>query len=212
MPSMAQAVSGHNSKLLKEENQVEEQPGCNCRGGPQNCPVGGKCLTPNVIYEATVTETQTGSKETYTGVTSRQFKKRFYEHNTDMRKVKNRTKSCLSAHIWNLKDNGKSFTVSWKLKDRATSYNPTTKKCRICLKEKYHILYKADGASLNKRSEIFNTCRHRITKLLINVKTWVAHFFFWVWKNYLSFSNLCHNFVFPDDCDLRVIWNKPVEI
>ena len=159
-----------------------------------------------------MTETQTGSKETYTGVTSRQFKKRFYEHNTDMRKVKNRTKSCLSAHIWNLKDNGKSFTVSWKLKDRATSYNPTTKKCRICLKEKYHILYKADGASLNKRSEIFNTCRHRITKLLINVKTWVAYFFFWVWKNYLSFSNLCHNFVFPDDCDLRVIWNKPVEI
>ena len=85
---MAQAVSGHNSKLLREENQVEEQPGCNCRGGPQNCPVGGKCLTDNVIYEATVTETQTGSKETYTGVTSRQFKKQFYEHNTDIRKVK----------------------------------------------------------------------------------------------------------------------------
>ena len=128
---MAQAVSEHNSKLLREENQVEEQPGCNCRGG--------KCLTDNVIYEATVTETKTGSKVTYTGVINRQFKKRFYEHNTDMRKVKNRTKSCLSAHIWNLKDNGEIFTVSWKLKDRASSYNPTTKKSRICLKEKYHI-------------------------------------------------------------------------
>ena len=43
--------------------------------GGQYCPAGGMCLTKNVIYEATVTETQTGSKVTYTGVTSRQFKK-----------------------------------------------------------------------------------------------------------------------------------------
>ena len=171
MPNMAQAVSGHNSKLLREDSQTEEQPGCNCRGGPLNCPVGGRCLTSNVVYEATVTETISGTKETYTGVTGRPFKKRLYEYKTDMKKVKNRTKSCLSAHVWSLKDEGTDFNVSWKLKDRATPYNPTTKKCRICLKEKYHILYKADGASLNKKSEIFNSCRHRKTKLLLYVKS-----------------------------------------
>jgi hypothetical protein len=168
MPNMAQAVAGHNSKLMREDRPLVEQPGCNCRGGPQTCPVGGKCQTSCVVYEATVTETQSGNKETYTGVTSRTFKRRLYEHNADMRKQDGRSKTCLSAHTWSLKDDGIDFNVTWKLKDRATAFNPITKKCRICLKEKSHILYKADGASLNKRSEIFNTCRHRTQKLLEN--------------------------------------------
>ena len=168
---MSQAVSGHNAKLLREDRQAEEQPGCNCRGGPDTCPVGAKCLTDCVVYEATVTETLSGNKETYTGVTSRQFKQRLYEHNADMRKESGRIKSCLSSHVWDLKDRGVGYDVSWKLKDRSTAYSPVTKKCRICLKEKFHILYKRDGASLNKRSEIFNTCRHRKQKLLDNMKT-----------------------------------------
>ena len=171
MPNMAQAVSGHNAKLLKDDSLVEEMPGCNCRGGPANCPVEGKCLTSCVVYEARVTEQPSGKIETYTGVTGRRFKQRLYEHRTDMRKVKNRTKSALSSHIWNLKDNGVDFEVSWSLKDRSSAYNPTTKKCKICLKEKFYILYKPDGASLNKRGEIFNTCRHRTQRLLDNVKT-----------------------------------------
>ena len=85
MPNMAQAVSGHNSKLLREDSTVDEGPGCNCRGGPQNCPVGGKCLTDCVVYEAGVAETVSGKVEFYTGVTSRTFKARLYEHRTDMR-------------------------------------------------------------------------------------------------------------------------------
>ena len=124
-----------------------------------------------VVYEATITQVPSGHKETYTGVTARSFKVRFYEHNTDMRKVKSRTKSNLSSHVWDLKDSGINFKVSWKIKERSSAYNSTTKKCRICLKEKLHILYKREGATLNRRSEIFNTCRHRTTNLLNNVKT-----------------------------------------
>ena len=133
--------------------------------------MGGKCLTPCVVYEATVTETQTGKKETYTGVTSRPFKRRLYEHRTDMNKEENRTKTALSAHIWNLKDNSIEFQTTWKLKDRSADYNPVTKKCRICLKEKHHISFKSEGASLNKRTEIFNTCRHKNQKILEHAKT-----------------------------------------
>ena len=75
------------------------QPGCNCQGGPYNCPVEGRCQTSSVVYEATVTEDITGRKENYKGVTSRPFKKRYYEHNTDMRKETGRTKTALSSHI-----------------------------------------------------------------------------------------------------------------
>ena len=68
-----------------------------------------------------------------------------FEHSADMRKEDCRTKSGLSAHIWNLKDKGMDFNFGWRL-------NATLKKCRICLKEKFRILYKAEGASLNRRS------------------------------------------------------------
>ena len=58
------------------------------------------------------------------------------------------------------------------------SYNPLSKKCRICLKEKYFIMHRRDGSTLNKRSEVYNTCRHRRGKLLVNVKTWDYPSFF----------------------------------
>ena len=171
MPNMAQAVAGHNVKVLKEERQADQQPGCNCQGGPATCPVQGKCQTSCVVYEATVKQIPSGKTETYTGVTARTFKQRLYEHRADTRKESSRIKTCLSSHIWDLKDQNIQYEVSWKLKDRGTAFNPTTKKCRICLKEKFHIMYKPEGSSLNKRSEIFNTCRHRKKMLLEMAKT-----------------------------------------
>ena len=131
MPNMAQAVSGHNKKLLQEENQTDGGRMCNCQGGTQKCPVGGKCLTSCVIYEATVTQTLTGQKETYTGVTSRRFKERLYEHRTDMNNIKNRDNTSLSAHIWDLKDSGVDYNVTWRIKDRGSDYNPYVR-VRIC--------------------------------------------------------------------------------
>ena len=94
-----------------------------------------------------------------------------YEHRADARKEEGRVKTALSAHIWGLKDRNIDYEVKWRLKYRGTDFNPLTKKCRICLKEKYFIMYHRDGSSLNKRSEVFNTCRHRRSKLLENVKT-----------------------------------------
>ena len=167
MPNMAQAVANHNSKLLGEG--TVEEPRCNCRGGQPNCPVDGKCQTEGVIYEATVTEVISRNKETYTGLTTRRFKDRLYEHNTNMNNSKHRTETALSSHIWNLKDKGIQYELRWRLKDRATPYNPASKRCRLCLKEKWHILYKADGATLNRRSEIFNSCMHK-SNLLSNLK------------------------------------------
>ena len=137
------------------------------------CPVQGRCKTDCVVYRATVKEIMSGSMETYTGVTGNTFKERWYGHRGDMRNEKKRLSSRLSSHIWDLKDERKDFEVKWSLIDRSTSFNPITRKCRICLKEKYQIMYNGNGSSLNKRQEIFNTCRHRTQKLLVNVKSWV---------------------------------------
>ena len=118
-----------------------------------------------------VTETKSGKVETYAGLTCRTFKTRFNEHNNNMNNPGDRSKSKLSAHIWDLKDKGVNYEVKWKLLDRAPVFNPITKKCRLCLKEKFWIMYRKDSSSLNKRNEVFNTCRHRTQGLLANVKT-----------------------------------------
>ena len=140
-------------------------------GGIAVCPVQGKCKTDCVVYRATVTETGTGSVETYTGVTGNTFKQRYGGHTSDINLRKNRHKSSLADHIWNLKDDNKPYDIHWDLIDRSSSFNPITRKCRICLKEKREILYNRNGSTLNKRNEVFNTCRHRKQKLLSNVKT-----------------------------------------
>ena len=172
MPNMAQAVSRHNQRVLQaNQAQQVQPPGCNCRGGHGNCPVEGKCQTDCVVYRARVTETGTGQIETYTGVTGNTFKDRWYGHKSDFRHTDQRTKSRLAEHVWSLKDNNKNFNIEWKLIDRSSAYNPITKKCRICLKEKSQIMYNREGSTLNKRHEVFNTCRHRHQKLLKNFKT-----------------------------------------
>ena len=100
--------------------------------------------------------------------TTKSFKERLYEHRADLNKESSRINSTIAAHVW---DEHIQYKVSWKLKDRATDFNPVTKNFRVCLKEKYHIMYKTDGSTLNSRSEVFNTCRHRKQKLLEKAKT-----------------------------------------
>ena len=76
--------------------------------------------------------------------------------------------STLSTHIWKLKDAGTNYDTSWSIIEKAREFNPTTRKCTLCLKEKYHIIFQPSGATLNSRSELFSTCRHRLDKLLVN--------------------------------------------
>ena len=176
MPNMASAVSRHNVKILSDPPAqpaapVQAKVSCNCRHGLASCPVQGKCLTDSVVYRASVTETVSGDTETYTGLTGNRFKERWYKHNSDMRNEKDRHNTSLSAHVWELKERKIDFTLKWDFIERAPSFNPINKKCRLCLKEKFHILYNSDNSSLNKRQEIFNTCRHRKQRLLENFKT-----------------------------------------
>ena len=166
MPNMGRVISKHNSQVSKKEMDVPP-PGCNCRGGPSKCPVGGKCLTQGVVYQATVVREDNGSTETYTGLTARTFKRRLYEHNQDFNHQK-REGTTLSNHVWGLKNTQIPHKISWKILSRGQSFNPTNKQCNLCLKEKYFIMFRPEGATLNDRSEFFATCRHRLKPLLAN--------------------------------------------
>ena len=49
-------------------------------------------------------------------------------------------------------------------------YNTTSKSCRLCLLEKYHIMFTPGVATLNKRRELFSSCRHRRKLTLVAKK------------------------------------------
>ena len=156
----------HN-RQVRGNSQPQEVSGCNCMGGISECPLSGNCLVKGVIYKAEVSGSDLET-ETYTGLTSRSFKERYYGHTSSFNHRDSSSSTTLSKYLWQLKDNDQHFNIAWSVIDRGKAFNPVTRKCNLCTKEKYHIIFQPEGASLNKRSELFSTCRHRKKDLICN--------------------------------------------
>ena len=175
MTNMAQVLAKHNAKVIAKDRPAPKvNEGCNCQDKPA-CPLPGRCQTPGVVYKATVTTTNPGnnnSTETYTGLTGGPFRKRHYGHNNDMKEEnEEEAGTTLSRHVHSLRRAGTSFTIAWDLLEKKLAgYNPSSKSCRLCLLEKFHIMFTPGVATLNKRREIFSSCRHR-RKLTLKAKT-----------------------------------------
>ena len=72
MQNIKSITNIHNMKVLNNNAETEES--CNCRN-KNNCPLQGKCLTPNMIYEAQITSNQLNYKQKiYIGTTETDFK------------------------------------------------------------------------------------------------------------------------------------------
>ena len=163
MPNMAQKLNQHNTRV---RNQGEPTSGgCNGHRAGKECPLPGDCMAKGVVYGAEITDLATGRKETYTGLTDGTMRDRISKHESNSRH-RDQPGTRLSAHVWEIKDMNHPYTIKWRILSRASSYNPTTGMCRLCLKEKFMIMFCPATASLNQRSEIYSSCRHRKGKLL----------------------------------------------
>ena len=165
---MKQIISGHNKKILSQHTDKPQPRACSC---PKNtpCPLEAKCLSENIIYHATVTETtkeKTQNVEKYVGLTAPPFKQRYGNHLKSFKNEKYSTETTLSTHIWNIKQRGSTYTIDWKTLDRGSTYNPATKTCNLCTTEKFYIILKPHMATINKRNELGATCRHKASTLL----------------------------------------------
>ena len=123
----------------------------------------------NVVYQATLTQ-ENGKIDTYVGLTSTPFWKRYSGHKTSFKHQKYAHETTLSTFIWDLKLKNISFSLKWKIIDRGKPYNPVTGDCQLCLKEKYIIIFKPEISTLNSRNELASTCRHRTSSLLMRIK------------------------------------------
>ena len=108
----------------------------------------------------------------YIGVTENTWKDRNYKHRNsykDQNKTKNDTG--LSKYIWDLKRKGVKMEdiFEWSMIDHATPYINGTRKCNLCLTEKFHII-KTSLELNNKRSELISKCHHENKFYLMNFK------------------------------------------
>ena len=170
MPNMSSAISGHNKKLLRDiSSNSNEDHGCNCTGGVEECPLNGQCQMKEVVYKAVVS-TDEGQKE-YIGQTKNTFKMRYDGHTDSFRNFGRRKKTTLSKHIWSLKGQNKDFKIDWSVATVAKPYSRETKRCQLCNAEKTFIIQQDQVVALNQRSELMTWCRHREEHLLTN---WVT--------------------------------------
>ena len=66
------------------------------------------------------------------------FKKERYKHATE-----------LSKYIWSLKEKNVKYIIKWRKKKQAKSDTNVTKKCNLCLWEKYFVICKPEMSTLN---------------------------------------------------------------
>ena len=161
-PNIQRIIAGKNAKILRNEEHPPRT--CNCRKDTP-CPMDGKCLEKNIIYQATVIQSN-GEKNSYIGNTSTEFKQRLAGHKQTF-KNSEIGQTSLSNHIQELKSQNIDFDLNWKILDRGTPFSPVSKVCNLCTKEKYHILFQSEMSLLNSKSEMYSHCRHIQSRLLI---------------------------------------------
>ena len=167
--NMKAQISQHNSRLRHGDVAEVPAPCPHTRTVPCPMPGSGECNKDNVVYNAKVISDGGQTVQTYIGC-SQNFADRYYKHRSDFMNPKTKHATTLSTYVWELKDQGKDFDISWKIIDRGPLFNHASKRCRLCIKESFYILYKPELATLNRRNEVFHVCHHRLTQTLRNLK------------------------------------------
>ena len=160
MPNMETRIKGHNKNMMQPKHKRVPY---NCRVAA-SCPLKGECKSTNVVYEAEVTSDS--ALKTYTGMSAPDFKFRYGNHMTSLRHERYEASTELAKYVWSLKRQNKAYEIGWSIKERARAYTNVTKRCNLCIAEKYHISISDRSTSLNKRTELVSKCRHSAKFLL----------------------------------------------
>ena len=131
-------------------------------------PLPGRCTSDKVVYRATVSSGT--SVETYVGLTVVEFKDRFYKNDSDFREPGQKNSTKLSAYIWKLKEEQKTYNIKWDIVTRAMPYSAVSRKCNLCTAEKFEIIFNPKLATLNSRHKLYSHCRHKRKLYLVKNK------------------------------------------
>ena len=134
----------------------------------------GKCKQEGTIYQAQVKHVDpvsgTEVKETYIGLAATSIYERHQNHQSTFKLRSHETRIELSKHLWQLKDKGIVYDLSWKIIDRAKKFTPALKSCNLCTLERFYLICKKDFYTLNKNLEFGDKCLHKRFLKLSTVK------------------------------------------
>ena len=167
MPNVTAQIKAHNAKIMNNIKPQSNQISCNCRK-KEDCPLKGECLIDSVVYRGKITSQQK-PETNYIGMTQGPFKDREREHKNSLINSKKKNSSRLASYIWQEKDTGETqSTIEWSIIDRTPAYRNGDRKCRLCLAEKFHIIFQP-FQKINARTEIISKCRHENKFYLSNL-------------------------------------------
>ena len=159
-------INGHNKNILNEQ---EKPSPCNYRD-KTSCPLNGSCQHKNPVYSCKVSTPDIKQNHPhYIGLTEHTFKDRIYKYNNSFKYESKSNSTELSNFRWGKKKENINVDLDWNILDKAKSYSPASKKCMLCLTEKYHIIFSTKNL-LNKRNELVTKCRHENKFYLGNYK------------------------------------------
>ena len=158
LPNMKAVLDAHNRAILRVSVTTDDK-NCNCRRAVE-CPLEGKCLTKNVIYQADISSVGENKAPTksYIGSTARTFKERFNDHKSSFRNGKGGSK--LAKYITNLKEKNQKFNIKWKIINQSKQTAPNLKICTLCNLERMEIALAEKRNLLNSRNELVTKCPH----------------------------------------------------
>ena len=80
------------------------------------CPLNEKCLTNNVLYQASITTNEENPKtKIYYGVCEAAFKLRYANHKKTFNNIKHQTDTELSNEYWNIISANKTSNIFWEI-------------------------------------------------------------------------------------------------
>ena len=95
MPNIRSKINGHNKKILQSK-PTEPQKLCNCLIR-DDCPMNGLCLTSSILYQATITCSDSKFKQKrYKGTCETTFKKRYANQKKSFNLIKSKNDTTLS--------------------------------------------------------------------------------------------------------------------
>ena len=156
------ASSNKKNKVAGKRGRPKrtEKPKCNCNS-THPCPLDGQCNVQNVIYGAELDIEEENESKIYVGQ-AQNFKDRWYNHIASFHN-KDLEQNCnLKDMVWKLKDEGKAFTIKWKILRYSKAYEPGSRYCQLCLDEKLSI-FDIWGrlTTINKDKAIMKPCIHK---------------------------------------------------
>ena len=142
---------------------------CNCRK-KHECPLDSYCRAESIVYKC-IASVHEYLNKVYLG-TAGDFKQRFYNPQMSFNNEGHSTETTLSKYVWEVKRKLKIVPpLKWYIIKSLPAYSNISKKCQLCLQEKFEILnYPNPNELLNKRSELISKCYHVNKFLLSNYK------------------------------------------